>query len=188
MKTPLRQIFYSFFKVGALLFGGGYAMLPLLEREVVTRRQWSKIEQMSDYYAMAQLVPGVIAINTAMLIGHHLRGAWGSVVATLGVVAAPFFAILAYALAFDSLRHLKPLEHAMAGLRPAVAGMMAGVAYTMFMRNRKTPLGCYVALGTAFLTLVCQVPAIFVILAGVGGGLIWHLCATKKNASNASPQ
>jgi chromate transporter len=167
------QIFVSFAKVGAVLFGGGYAMLPLLEREIVGRRGWCRFEEMTDYYAMAQLVPGVVAINTAMLIGHHLRGFWGTVAATLGVVAAPFFVLLAYAVAFDRLRGSVLLASAMAGLRPAVAGLMLGVAYTMFDRSRKTKLGAGVALGVAFLTLVCGVSAVTVILLGVAAGIGW---------------
>ncbi len=169
----LRHIFVSFAKVGAVLFGGGYAMLPLLEREVVNRRKWCRFEEMADYYAMSQLVPGVVAVNTAMLIGHHLRGFWGTVAATLGVVAAPFFVILAYAVAFDRMREASLMANAMSGLRPAVAGLMLGVAYTMFSRSRKTMLGLSVSLAVAFLTLVCGVSAVTVILLGVAAGAGW---------------
>jgi len=179
-KTGLVQIFVSFTKVGAMLFGGGYAMLPLLEREVVDRRKWCRFEEMADYYAMAQLVPGVIAVNTSMLIGHRLRGFWGTAAATLGVVAVPFFVILAYAVAIDRLAGLKLLEDAMAGLRPAVAGMMLGVAFTMFNRSRKTRLGWVVSLLVAFLVLVCGVSAVNVILTGVAAGVIWFAVAAAK--------
>jgi len=172
-RVRLCQIFVSFAKVGAVLFGGGYAMLPLLEREVVNRRKWCRFEEMADYYAMSQLVPGVVAVNTAMLIGHHLRGFWGTVAATLGVVAAPFFVILAYAVAFDKMRESSLLADAMAGLRPAVAGLMLGVAYTMFMRSRKTKLGAGVSVAVAVLTLVCGVSAVTVILFGVIAGAGW---------------
>ncbi len=182
-KTGLVQIFVSFTKVGAMLFGGGYAMLPLLEREVVDRRKWCRFGEMADYYAMAQLVPGVIAVNTSMLIGHRLRGFWGTVAATLGVVAVPFFVILAYAVALDRLAGLKLLEDAMTGLRPAVAGMMLGVALTMFNRSRETRLGLAVSLLVTFLVLVCGVSAVGVILAGVAAGVIWFaVAAAKKRA------
>ena len=170
----LWPIFVSFTKIGAVLFGGGYAMLPLLEREVVDRRKWCRFEEMTDYYAMSQLVPGVVAVNTSMLIGHYLRGFWGTVAATAGVVFAPFFVILAYAVAFDQLAGCKVLADAMAGLRPAVAGLMLGVAYTMFDRSRKTRLGLTVSLLVAFLVLVCGVSAVKVILAGVAGGVGWY--------------
>ena len=172
--ATLGQIFVSFTKVGAVLFGGGYAMLPLLEREVVVKRGWCRLEEMTDYYAMSQLVPGVVAINTAMLIGHHLRGFWGTVAATLGVVFAPFFAILAYAVAFDQMAGSRLLNDAMAGLRPAVAGLMLGVAYAMFGRSRKTRLGLVVSLLVAGLVLGCGVSAVHVILAGVLAGVLWY--------------
>jgi len=179
-KATLGQIFVSFTKVGTLLFGGGYAMLPLLEREVVNRRKWCRFEEMADYYAMAQLVPGVVAVNTSMLIGHHLRGFGGTVAATAGVVFSPFFVILAYAVAFDQMAGMKALEDAMSGLRPAVAGLMLGVAYTMFDRSRKTRLGLAVSLLVTLLVLVCGVSAVKVILAGVGAGIAWFAAAVVR--------
>jgi len=179
-RVRLRQIFVSFAKIGAVLFGGGYAMLPLLEREVVDRRKWCRLEEMTDYYAMAQLVPGVVAVNTAMLIGHRLRGFWGTVAATLGVVLAPFLVILAYAIAFDQMRDSILLANAMSGLRPAVAGLMLGVAYTMFMRSCKTRLGTGVSLAVAFLTLVCGVSAVTVILLGVAVGIGWFVLEARR--------
>ena len=179
-KVTLWQIFVSFTKVGAVLFGGGYAMLPLLEREVVTKRGWCRLEEMTDYYAMSQLVPGVVAINTAMLIGHHLRGFWGTVAATLGVVFAPFFVILAYAVAFDQMAGSKLLNDAMSGLRPAVAGLMLGVAYTLFCRSRKTRLGLVVSVLAAALVLGFGVSAVRVILAGVAAGVLWYAATTLR--------
>ena len=183
----LRLIFVSFTKVGAVLFGGGYAMLPLLEREVVNRRRWCRFEEMADYYAMSQLVPGVVAVNTAMLIGHRLRGFWGTVAATLGVVCVPFLVILAYAVAFDRLAGSDLLAHAMSGLRPAVAGLMLGVAYTMFGRSRRTRLGLAVSLAVAFLVLVCGVSAVNVILAGVASGVLWFAAAWRRDSARRPP-
>ena len=164
-----------------MLFGGGYAMLPLLEREVVNKRRWCTCEEMADYYAVSQLVPGVVAINTAMLIGHQLRGFWGTVAATLGVVCAPFFVILAYAVAFDRLAGSKTLENAMSGLRPAVAGLMLGVAYTMFDRSRKTRLGLAVSLLVAGLILGLGVSAVQVILGGVAAGVLWFATSLVRD-------
>ncbi len=178
--ATLGQIFVSFAKVGAVLFGGGYAMLPLLEREVVNRRGWCRFEEMTDYYAMSQLVPGVVAINTAMLIGHHLRGFWGTVAATLGVVFAPFFVILAYAVAFDQMAGSRLLAAAMSGLRPAVAGLMLGVAYTLFRRSRQTRLGLAVSVLVVALVLGCGVSAVRVILAGVAAGVLWYAASVLR--------
>jgi len=119
-------------------------------------------------------------VNTAMLIGHRLRGFPGTVAATLGVVAAPFFVILAYAVAFDRMRESVLLADAMSGLRPAVAGLMVGVAFTLFARSRTTHLGCVVSRGVTFLTLVCGVSAVTVILLGVAAGAGWFAYGTWR--------
>ena len=96
--VSLLSIFASFAKIGAVLIGGGYAMLPLLEDEIVRRKKWATSEEITDYFALAQLLPGVIAINTAMLVGNRLRGIWGNLAASLGVVSVPFVLIAAYAV------------------------------------------------------------------------------------------
>ena len=102
--ATLLSIFLSFAKVGAVLIGGGYAMLPLLEDEIVRRKKWATSEEITDYFALAQLLPGVIAINTAMLTGNRLRGIWGNLAASLGVVSVPFALIGAYAVAYSAVK------------------------------------------------------------------------------------
>jgi chromate transporter len=170
----LSIIFWSFCKIGALLFGGGYAMLPLLEKEVTEYRKWSTQEEMVDTFALAQLIPGVVAINTAMFIGYRLRGWRGTLAATLGVIAVPFIVILAYAVAFDTFRDARWLAEATAGLRPAVAGMMLGMAYTLFRRTGRTVLGVAVSVVVVGLVLGLGLSAVQVIVAGVMIGLVWH--------------
>lgn len=177
---PLFEIFTSFLKVGALLFGGGYAMLPLLEQEVVAKRNWCKEGEMADYYAMAQLVPGVIAVNTAMLIGYKLRKFPGTVIATLGVVAAPFTVILAYAILYDNLAHFQALEKMMCGLRPAVAGMMLGMTWKLFQRTGKSLLGIAITLATLLLIFVAGLSAVSVILTGLLAAVAWWLITLRK--------
>lgn len=173
----LRTIFWSFCKIGALLFGGGYAMLPLLEKEVVEKRKWSKPEEMVDVFALSQLIPGVVAINTSMFIGHRLRGWRGTLAATFGIIAVPFVVILAYAIAFDYFRDTQWLAHATAGLRPAVAGMMLGMAYTLFRRTGGTVRGVMISLAVILLVLGLGISAVQVIVAGVVLGVVWHLGA-----------
>ncbi len=178
----LRTIFWSFCKIGAFLFGGGYAMLPLLEREIADQRKWATHEEMVDTFALAQLIPGVVAINTSMFIGHRLRGWQGTLAATLGVIAVPFVVILAYAVAFDYFRDTQWLAHATAGLRPAVAGMMLGMAYTLFRRTGTTLLGVVTAIVVVLLVLGLGVSAVHVIVGGVVLGLVWHLLVVARKA------
>jgi chromate transporter len=186
----LTTIFWSFCKIGSVMFGGGYAMLPLLEKEITGNRKWCTQEEMVDTFAIAQLIPGVVAINTSMFVGHRLRGWRGTIAATLGIIAVPFVVILAYAFAFDYFRETKWLEHATAGLRPAVAGMMLGMAYTLFRRTGKTILGVIVFLTVALLVLGLGVSAVQVILAGLLLGVCWHgiAIAIRYNKKNRVPK
>jgi chromate transporter len=120
-----------------------------------------------------------------MLIGHKLRGFTGTLFAMSGVILMPFFVLLGYALAFDSLENVQMLKSAMAGLRPAVAGLMAGVAYKMFNRSRKTRLGLVVALITVFLALVAGVPALWLIVSGVAAGILWFFVQYRNVRKSA---
>ncbi len=149
-------------------------MLPLLEREITEHRKWATQEEMVDTFALAQLIPGVVAINTSMFIGHRLRGWQGTLAATLGVVTVPFFVILVYAVAFDYFRDTQWLAHATAGLRPAVAGMMLGMAYTLFRRTGTTLFGAGLSIGVVILVLGLGVSAVHVIIAGIVAGILWH--------------
>ena len=117
--------------MGAALIGGGYALLPLLEREVVTRRKWARSEEMIDLYALAQVLPGVIAVNTAMLIGNRLRGLAGTLTAAFGLTLPPFLMIAAYAATYGTLRDTAIFSRALSGVQPAVAGMILGLGVDM---------------------------------------------------------
>lgn len=179
----LTTIFWSFCKIGSVMFGGGYAMLPLLEKEITDNRKWCTQEEMVDTFAIAQLIPGVVAVNTSMFVGQRLRGWRGTIAATLGIIAVPFVVILVYAFAFDYFRETKWLAQATAGLRPAVAGMMLGMAYILFKRTGKTILGVVVILSVAILVLGLGVSAVQVIIAGLFLGLCWHGVARCRASS-----
>jgi len=177
--SELRTVFWSFLKVGAVLFGGGYTMLPLVENEIVTRRKWCTADEIYDIFAISQLIPGVVAVNAAMLLGHRLHGRRGAFTAAAGLLGVPCLVILAYAAAFDYFRESHWLQNATVGLRPAVAGMLLGVAYTLFTHARKTRLGLVVSLAAAALVLGFGLGAVTVILAGMGCGIVWHLIARR---------
>lgn len=165
--SSLSQIAVSFIRVGAVLFGGGYAMLPLLEREVADRRHWVTHDELADLFVIAQLIPGVIAINTAMLIGHRLRGSRGAFVAMLGTVLVPFAVILAYAIAFTQFKDSVWLMRLTSGLRPAVAGMLFGIAATMFRDSAKAWRGRLIFAAVLLAVFAFRISAIAVILAGL---------------------
>ena len=179
-KASLLQIFFSFLKMGAVLIGGGYALLPILEEEIVKKRGWAKSEEMADFYALAQLLPGVIAMNTAMLVGQRLRGFKGNLAASFGLIFVPFVMISIYAILYATANDIPIVVKVLNGLRPAAAGMVLGMGIKMFFnvtRQKWTVL---------FASLVCGVvlffnpPVIALILLTVLAGIIWNAMRIGK--------
>ena len=117
----LFDMFFTFAKVGAMTFGGGYAMLPILQREVVENKGWAEDEELTDYYAIGQCTPGVIAVNTATFIGYKHRGVKGAIAATLGVVFPSLIIIMTLAGVISAFSNLTLVQHAFAGIRVCVA-------------------------------------------------------------------
>lgn len=176
----LFSMFLSFAKIGAFLIGGGYAMLPLLEDEIVRRKRWSTSEEVSNFFALAQLLPGVIAVNTAMLVGNRLRGLAGNVVAALGVVSVPFALIAAYAVAYSQLSDMPAVMKVLEGVRPAVAGMMLAMGWNMMRKSAKGTWGMALALGVAAVAVVGNPPMVLFILAAIAAGVLWNAIAAWK--------
>ena len=118
------QLFWTFAQVGVCTFGGGYAMLPILQREVVDKRGWVTAEELADYFAIGQCTPGVIAVNTATFVGAKRKGNLGGVVATLGVVFPSVVIIVLIAAFLKSFAHIPAVGHAFAGVRAAVVARL----------------------------------------------------------------
>lgn len=122
--SPYVELFGTFAKVGACTFGGGYAMLPILQRELVEKRNWVREEELTDYFAIGQCTPGVIAVNTATFVGYKRKGAAGSVVATLGVVFPSVVIILLIAAFLQNFAQLPVVIHAFNGVRACVCALV----------------------------------------------------------------
>ena len=120
MLKDLWELFYTFAKVGVMTFGGGYAMLPILQREVVEKKGWATDEELTDYFAIGQCTPGVIAVNTATFVGQKHAGVVGGIIATLGVVFPSLIIISALAKVITAYAHLSWVQHAFAGIRVCV--------------------------------------------------------------------
>ena len=177
-------IFISFVKIGAVLIGGGYALLPLLENEVVRRRKWATSEEMSDFFALAQVLPGVIAINTSMLVGNRLRGLAGNLAASFGLLVVPFTLIVAYAIAYTGAQGVPAFMRILEGVRPAVAGMMLGMGVNMLVKSARTAWSVAVALGACGAMLLWNPPMVWLILGAVGAGLVWNWLAVRRATSS----
>ena len=130
------SLFFTFAKIGVCTFGGGYAMLPILQRELVDNKGWATEEELADYYAVGQCTPGVIAVNTATFVGYNRMGWLGGTVATLGVVFPCLVIIMAIAAFLSNFMHLDVVVHAFNGVRAGVVALI----FSSILKLLKTSL------------------------------------------------
>lgn len=123
--VSLRELFIIFFRIGAFTLGGGYAMLTMVERDIVTKRKYIEKEEFWDLIAILQSLPGVFAVNTALYVGYKLRGRWGAFWASLGAVLPSFIAIILIAMCFTEIKDNEFVERLFKGIRPCVVALIA---------------------------------------------------------------
>jgi len=170
MLNRILELFFTFAKVGVMTFGGGYAMLPILQREIVENKGWATEEELADYFAIGQCTPGVIAVNTATFIGRKRDGILGGVFATLGVVFPSVVIISLLAGVITQFSELAWVKNAFAGIRVCVCVLIANAVWKLGRKSvvDKWTTGIFIliALGAIFTKLS---PAVFVLIAGVCG-------------------
>ena len=168
----LWQVFASFFKIGAFTFGGGYAMIPLIQNEAVEKRGWVTDDDILEVIAIAESTPGPIAINSATFVGYRAAGVLGSVCATLGVVLPSFVIILLISFVLKQFQDIKAVQYAFQGIRAGVLALLCKSLWTMY---KKSPKGwvSYMVMAAAFvLTAFLGVNVIFVVVGCAVFGLI----------------
>jgi len=175
------ELFMVFFRIGAFTLGGGYAMVPLIQEEVCSKKNWSTDEEFLDIIAIAQSLPGVLAVNTASILGYKLFGMPGVIVAVLGSVLPSFISILIIAMFFVEFSKYRMTELVFKGVRPAVAALMA---FSVIKLGKKVGISLFnVIIGTLVgALLILRVhPILIIILAGVIG-IVTEFTGGKKNA------
>ncbi len=176
----LLDLFLTFAKVGVMTFGGGYAMLPILQREVVDKKGWATEEELMDYFAIGQCTPGIIAVNTATFIGQKLKGVIGGIMATLGVVFPSLVIISLLAGVIEAFSHIVWVQHAFGGIRICVCILILNAVVKLLKKAviDKPTLAIFliVALGSYFLPIS---PVLFVLAAGIAGIVIKNLGGKK---------
>lgn len=176
MTAKYCEIFWSFLKVGAFTIGGGYAMIPLMQRELVERHGWLTEEDFMDEVALSQAMPGVFAVNMASVTGHRLRGVLGAVVAIVGNVLMPIVFILALAMFFRTFRENPIVERVFMGLRPCVVALIAAPVFTMAKSAKVTWSNVWIPVVSALLIWLLGVsPIVVVVVAALGGYLYSRL-------------
>lgn len=175
------DLFLTFAKVGVMTFGGGYAMLPILQREVVENKHWATDEELMDYYAIGQCTPGVIAVNTSTFIGKKYKGIPGGVVATLGVVFPSLVIITLIAAVLSNFADLPVVQNAFAGIRICVCVFIFNAVVKLWKSAVKDIpallIFLVVLLGSVFLDLS---PIVYVLCAGILGVILTVMGVRKK--------
>ena len=176
----LFDMFFTFARIGGLTFGGGYAMLPMLQKEVVEKRGWATEDELMDYYAVGQCTPGVIAVNTATFIGTKIAGIPGAVFATAGVVAPSILIIGIIAAFIRNFAELAAVKNAFAGIRVCVCVLIFNAVSKLFKKAvidlPTTVIFVLVFLGSVLFDVS---PAVYGVLAGTAGIIIKNLAAGK---------
>ncbi len=179
-RNNILKLFLSFFKIGALSFGGGYAMIPHIQEEVADKRNWITEEELLEIISIAESTPGPIAINSATFIGKKVAGFWGAFFATLGVVLPSFVIISVIAYLLQQFNQYKPIKYAFFGIR---AGVLACIVKSLYMMFKKCPKGImeYILMAAALaIVAFLKIKAIYVIIACVLIGLAVSLIAGRR--------
>ena len=186
----LLELYWAYLKIGFVNFGGGYAMLPLLERELVNKRGWTTLDELRDYFAIGQCTPGVIALNVSTFVGQKRKGAAGAIAAMLGFLTGPIAIILVLAAFLRNFAELEVVQHAFAGIRVCVCVLIVQAVIRLWKKSVVdvfTFVLYLVILAVFSLSsftdlLPVKVPAaVLVILAGLAG-LAASLLKNRKNA------
>lgn len=176
----LFQLFWSFFKIGLFTFGGGYAMIPLIQREVIDRKGWIAEDDFLDLLTVAQSAPGPISLNTSVFVGYKMRGYAGALAAIFGVVLPSFAIILLVAMFFADVRQNAVVDAAFKAMRPAVvaliiapiAGLTRGMGWWLIA----------IAAVVALVVWGTGVSPIYILIAGAAAGLAWSIYMARKEA------
>ncbi len=177
-KIKLWDLFTSFLKIGLFTFGGGYAMIPLIEEEVVTRRGWVESRDFLDLLTIAQSIPGPIALNSAAFVGYKSRGYIGALMALLGIVLPSFLIILLVAIFFNSIRHNPIVEAAFKAMRPVVVALI--IAPTITFLKGMSPLAIVVTILSIVAFVVLGLSPTILIVAAIVVSIIYTYMIRRK--------
>lgn len=180
MLSELLDIYMVCFKMGAVTFGGGYAMLPILRREIVQNRQWVDEETIMDYYALSQGLPGIIAVNVSVFIGYKHKGSLGATAAALGMISPCIIIISLIAACLASFQDNPIVRHALAGVSACVAALILDAVVALWKKGVKDVVGYILCFGMIGITVFTKLnPIILVVTAAIIGIL---LAPKKKEA------
>lgn len=168
----LWEMFLTFLKIGAFTFGGGFAMIPIIQEEIVTKRGWIGEEDFLDTISIAQSSPGPIAVNTSIFVGYRIKGLKGALVCTFGAILPSFVIILLFAMSFSKFRDNLILEKIFAGIRPAVVALIFSAVYSISYKSHFHFKGLIVAFIVTIIIVFLNINPIYLILIGAISSII----------------
>lgn len=178
----LAGLFLTFFKIGAFTFGGGYAMIPLIQKETVEKKQWIRDEDIIEIVAIAESTPGPVAVNAATFVGYRTAGFWGAFSATLGLVLPSFAVILAVSFLLREFYEIRAVRYAFMGIRAAVLALILRALVTMYRQSPKKIVSYVIMAASLILVAFFKVPVIFVIIGCGACGLVCSLIERRRQA------
>ena len=178
------DLFTTFFKIGLFTFGGGYAMLPMLESEVVNKKKWATYDELMDYFAVGQCTPGVIAVNTATFIGYYQKKVPGAIVATLGVVCPSIVIILLIATLMTNFADLPIVQHALSGIRVAVCVRILKAVLKLCKSGIKDIWGILLFAAALACTYFNLLNTVIIVIIAASTGILISLRKAKKEAAH----
>lgn len=161
----LWQLFLAFLRIGSFTFGGGYAMLPMIQREIVQKYGWASDDDITDFFAIGQVTPGVIAVNTATFVGYQVAGTAGALVATLGVITTPLILITLISGILVQFAELTMVQHAFQGIRACVVVLIGDAVYTLTKKSVTSKLAWAIFIGVAVVSLIFSLSPVLVVVA-----------------------
>lgn len=181
----LAELFTVFFKIGAITFGGGLAMLPLLRREVVEKKQWATDEEMLDYFAIGQSTPGVIAINVATFTGYKVRGVFGSIIATAAIILPSLIiiTIIAALTSTENVRNIAALQKVLSGINVAVAALLLSALIDLGKKTVVDGVTLCIAIGSFIAMRIFSISAVWIVLCGAIVGIAVKVIKEKYRAN-----
>lgn len=176
----LFDLFKTFCRIGGLTFGGGYAMLPMLQKEVVDERKWATNDELLDYYAVGQATPGIIAVNTATFVGYKVKGIWGAFFATLGVVSPSFVIILVIASFLQNFSKYVIVQNAFSGIRVAVGVLILNAIIGLLKKSVVNKISTVIFIVTCLFGIVLNISPIYIVIAACIIGILISYIGDKS--------
>lgn len=180
MDKSFYNIFITFFKVGTLLLGGGYVILPLLQAELVDKKAWINDDELCEYYALGQSVPGVIAANTAIFVGYRLKGQVGAIAATFGMVLPAFISIILLARIMQEIVHISFVQSIFWGVGIGVIVLLYLATKEMLTKSIKDNFTIAIFIGAFILSFVLNVSPALIIIGSIIAGVIYRIYKAKE--------